>query len=162
MRVLGCLPARRERHHAAGRSSCRQLRLAANERDEVLQLRLGHVREGRHPVTALHGLLTDSRVGQVLNRAFTKLGTNATAQISSVTRNAPQRRELLEILEDRHERRSTLVTSQLPVEHWHKMIGEPTHADAILDRLVHNAYRIVLKGESMRKMKAKGGGSLTA
>ncbi|MDD9998997.1 MAG: IS21-like element helper ATPase IstB [Rhodospirillaceae bacterium] len=75
---------------------------------------------------------------------------------------APQRRELLEILEDRHERRSTLVTSQLPVEHWHKMIGEPTHADAILDRLVHNAYRIVLKGESMRKMKANGGGSLTA
>ena len=75
---------------------------------------------------------------------------------------APQRRELLEILEDRHERRSTLVTSQLPVEHWHKMIGEPTHADAILDRLVHNAYRIVLKGESMRKMKAKGGRSLTA
>jgi len=75
---------------------------------------------------------------------------------------APQRRELLEILEDRHERRSTLVTSQLPVEHWHKMIGEPTHADAILDRLIHNAYRIVLKGESMRKMKAKGGGSLTA
>ncbi|MCY3730217.1 MAG: IS21-like element helper ATPase IstB [Rhodospirillaceae bacterium] len=75
---------------------------------------------------------------------------------------APRRRELLEILEDRHERRSTLVTSQLPVEHWHKMIGEPTHADAILDRLVHNAYRIVLKGESMRKMKAKGGGSPTA
>ena len=75
---------------------------------------------------------------------------------------APQRRDLLEILEDRHEQRSTLVTSQLPVEHWHKMIGEPTHADAILDRLVHNAYRIALKGESMRKIKAKGGGSLTA
>ena len=65
-------------------------------------------------------------------------------------------RELLEILDDRHERRSTLVTSQLPVEHWHKMIGEPTHADAILDRLVHNAYRITLKGESMRKANAKG------
>ena len=75
---------------------------------------------------------------------------------------APQRRDLLEILDDRHEQRSTLVTSQLPVEHWHKMIGEPTHADAILDRLVHNAYRIALKGESMRKIKAKGGGSLTA
>ena len=75
---------------------------------------------------------------------------------------APQRRELLEILEDRHERRSTLVTSQLPIEHWHKMIGEPTHADAILDRLVHNAYRIALEGESMRKMKARGGGSLAA
>lgn len=75
---------------------------------------------------------------------------------------APQRRDLLEILEDRHEQRSTLVTSQIPIEHWHKMIGEPTHADAILDRLVHNAYRIALKGESMRKIKAKGGGSLTA
>lgn len=70
---------------------------------------------------------------------------------------APQRRDLLDILDDRHERRSTLVTSQLPVEHWHKMIGEPTHADAILDRLVHNAYRIELQGESMRRINAKGG-----
>ena len=69
---------------------------------------------------------------------------------------APQRRDLLEILEERHERRSTLVTSQLPVEHWHKMIGEPTHADAILDRLVHNAYRVTLKGESMRKTQCQG------
>ena len=67
---------------------------------------------------------------------------------------APQRRELLDILEDRHRSRSTVVTSQLPVEHWHKTIGEPTHADAILDRLVHNAYRINLKGESMRKLNA--------
>ena len=64
---------------------------------------------------------------------------------------------MLEVLEDRHERRSTLVASQLPVEHWHKLIGEPTHADAILDRLVHNAYRIELTGESMRKINAKGG-----
>ena len=62
----------------------------------------------------------------------------------------------------RRPRRSTLVTSQLPVEHWHKMIGEPTHADAILDRLVHNAYRIELKGESMRKLNAKGGKRLKA
>ncbi len=75
---------------------------------------------------------------------------------------APQRRDLLEILEDRHQRRSTLVTSQLPVEHWHKMIAEPTHADAILDRLVHNAYRMELKGESMRKLNAKGGIPLQA
>ena len=65
---------------------------------------------------------------------------------------APQRRDLLEVLDDRHNRRSTLITSQLPVEHWHKIIGEPTLADAILDRLVHNAYRITLKGESMRKL----------
>ena len=68
---------------------------------------------------------------------------------------APQRRDLLDILDDRHDRRSTVVTSQLPVDLWHKMIGEPTHADAILDRLVHNAYRITLKGESMRRIAAK-------
>ena len=55
-----------------------------------------------------------------------------------------------------------MVTSQLPIEHWHKMIGEPTHADAIFDRLVHNAYCIALKGESMRKVNAKGGRSLKA
>jgi DNA replication protein DnaC len=67
---------------------------------------------------------------------------------------APQRRDLLEVLDDRHNRRSTLITSQLPVEHWHKIIGDPTLADAILDRLVHNAYRIKLKGESMRKLTA--------
>ncbi len=64
------------------------------------------------------------------------------------------RRELLEILEDRHDRRSTLVTSQFPLEHWHEAIGNPTLADAILDRLVHNAYKIILKGESMRKQRA--------
>ncbi len=68
---------------------------------------------------------------------------------------AEQRRDLLEIVEDRHDRRSTIVTSQLPIEQWHDMIGDPTLADAILDRLVHNAYKISLKGESMRKHKAK-------
>jgi DNA replication protein DnaC len=65
------------------------------------------------------------------------------------------RRDLLELLEDRHDRRATIVTSQLPLEHWHEAIAEPTLADAILDRLVHNAYKIVLKGESMRKRLAK-------
>jgi DNA replication protein DnaC len=69
--------------------------------------------------------------------------------------NAEQRRDLLEILEDRHDRRSTIVTSQLPLDQWHGFIGDPTLADAILDRLVHNAYKINLKGESMRKKKAK-------
>jgi len=62
-----------------------------------------------------------------------------------------QRHDLLEILEDRNGLRSTLVTSQLPVEHWHEQIGDPTMADAILDRLVHNAHTIQLKGGSMRK-----------
>ncbi len=65
--------------------------------------------------------------------------------------NDEMRRDLLEILDDRHNQRSTLVTSQLPVDTWHEYLGEPTLADAILDRLVHNAYRIKLKGESMRK-----------
>ena len=64
-----------------------------------------------------------------------------------------QRRDLLEILEDRHGSRATIVTSQLPVDKWHDIIGDPTLADAILDRLVHNAYKIALKGESMRKQK---------
>ncbi len=64
-----------------------------------------------------------------------------------------QRRDLLEILEDRYDNRSTIVTSQLPLDKWHDIIGDPTLADAILDRLVHNAYKINLKGESMRKRK---------
>lgn len=66
-----------------------------------------------------------------------------------------QRRDLLEILEDRHGRRSSLITSQIPLEHWHETINDPTLADAILDRLVHNAYKINLKGDSMRKRKSK-------
>jgi DNA replication protein DnaC len=65
------------------------------------------------------------------------------------------RRDLLELLEDRHDRRATLVTSQLPVAHWHEALGDPTLADAILDRLVHNAYKIPLTGESLRKRQAK-------
>jgi DNA replication protein DnaC len=63
------------------------------------------------------------------------------------------RRDLLEILDDRHGRRSTIATSQIPVENWHGALGDPTLADAILDRLVHNTYRINMKGESMRKQK---------
>jgi len=66
-----------------------------------------------------------------------------------------QRRDLLEIMEDRHGRGSTIVTSQLPVEHWHEIIGDPTIADAVLDRLVHNAHRLILKGESLRKAAAR-------
>ena len=66
-----------------------------------------------------------------------------------------ERGDLLEILEDRHNRASTVITSQLPVKHWHEIIGNPTLADAILDRLVHNAYSIELKGESMRKTAAR-------
>lgn len=64
------------------------------------------------------------------------------------------KRDLLEILDDRYDRRSTIITSQLPVDQWHAFLGDPTLADAILDRVVHNAYRVNLSGESMRKQKA--------
>lgn len=64
-------------------------------------------------------------------------------------------RDLLEICDDRYQRRATLVASQLPVENWHQALADPTLADAILDRLVHNAHRIALSGESMRKQPAQ-------
>ena len=69
--------------------------------------------------------------------------------------DAAARHDLLEILEDRYGRRSTLITSQLPVSRWHEIIGDPTYADAILDRLVHNAHRIELTGESLRRTRSK-------
>jgi DNA replication protein DnaC len=69
-----------------------------------------------------------------------------------------QGRDLLEIVDDRHNRGSTIVTSQLPVDHWHEVIANPTVADAILDRLVHNSHRLTLNGESMRKGAAKRSG----
>jgi DNA replication protein DnaC len=69
--------------------------------------------------------------------------------------SAENRRDLLEVLEDRHGTRATIATSQLPIDEWHDVIGDPTIADAILDRLVHSAYKIKLRGESMRKRKAK-------
>jgi DNA replication protein DnaC len=62
-----------------------------------------------------------------------------------------QRHHMHELMEDRYDLRSTLVTSQVPVEKWHTMIGDPSRADAILDRLVHNAHKIALKGDSLRK-----------
>jgi DNA replication protein DnaC len=64
-----------------------------------------------------------------------------------------ERRDILEVLEDRYGNRSTIVASQLPASGWHKIIGEPTVADAILDRLVHNAHVIKLQGESVRKSR---------
>lgn len=68
--------------------------------------------------------------------------------------NDEQRRDLLEILDDRFNTRSTLVTSQLPIAHWHEYLGDPTLADAILDRLVHYAYKLNLSGDSLRKQAA--------
>jgi DNA replication protein DnaC len=70
------------------------------------------------------------------------------------TATESNRHDLLEVLEDRYGRSSTVVTSQLPTEKWHEWIGDPTLADAVLDRLVHNAYKLALKGPSKRKEKS--------
>ena len=69
--------------------------------------------------------------------------------------DAQARHDLLEILEERYGRRSTIITSQLPITAWHEVIGDPTYADAILDRLVHNAHRLDLDGDSMRRSRSK-------
>ena len=66
-----------------------------------------------------------------------------------------QRRDLLEIVEERYGRGATLITSQIPVDRWHDLIGDPTLADAILDRVIHNAHRLQLRGESLRKKAAQ-------
>jgi DNA replication protein DnaC len=68
-----------------------------------------------------------------------------------------ERRDLLEVLEDRYDQRSTVVTSQVPTKTWHEMLADPTVADAICDRLVHNAHVLSLKGPSIRKKKGLGG-----
>jgi DNA replication protein DnaC len=66
-----------------------------------------------------------------------------------------ERRDFLEICDDRYQRRSTILTSQMPLAHWHEQIGDPSIADSIMDRLVHNSYRIELNGESMRKKRGR-------
>jgi DNA replication protein DnaC len=66
-----------------------------------------------------------------------------------------ERRDLLELLEDRYDLRATIISSQIPVDKWHDLIGDPTIADAVLDRVIHNAHHITMKGESMRKLLAK-------
>ena len=75
----------------------------------------------------------------------------SSSTIGARSRSAPTARDLLEIVEDRYDRGSIIITSQLPVDRWHDLVGDPTLADAILDRLVHNAYRIELAGDSLRK-----------
>ena len=72
---------------------------------------------------------------------------------------AEQRRDLLEIVEDRYEKGSLLITSQVPVSRWHELVGDPTIGDAILDRVVHRAHRIELKGSSLRKRQAVAAGA---
>ncbi len=106
---------------------------------------------------ALYRTLAMARADGSYGRVLSRLGRTTLLVLDDLGLAAladHERTDLLEVVEDRHGSASTVITSQLPVEHWHEVIGDPTIADAILDRLVHNAHRISLKGESMRKAKA--------
>ena len=92
----------------------------------------------------------DGRLPRLMT-AWAKVGVLILDDLGLQPIPAPRAADLLEVIEDRGGLRSTIVTSQLPVAHWHEALGEPTVADAILDRLVHNAYRLELKGGSMRR-----------
>ena len=81
------------------------------------------------------------RIREVLRLKF-QFGLND-SQVAKLT--ADQRRDLMEVIDDRHQRGSTLLATQIPTDRWHDQIGDPTYADAILDRLLHNAYRIELQ-----------------
>jgi DNA replication protein DnaC len=98
----------------------------------------------------LHIAKGDGRYGRLL-ASFAKTDLLVLDDWGLIPLNDEHRHDLLEITEDRYNLRSTVLVSQFPVENWHDFIGDPTLADAILDRLVHNAYKITLKGDSMRK-----------
>jgi len=97
----------------------------------------------------------DGSLGRVLE-TIARVDVLVVDDFAMAPLNEQERRDFLEICDDRYNRRSTILTSQLPVEKWHAQIGDPTLADSILDRLVHNAYRIELSGESIRKKKGRG------
>ena len=110
-----------------------------------------------HRVPRLFGALAlgraDGRYGKML-RTLSRANLLILDDWGPETLNADQRRDLLEIVEDRYDRGSILITSQVPIDRWYEIIGNPTLADAILDRVLHNAYRIELTGESLRKQRA--------
>jgi DNA replication protein DnaC len=126
---------------AIGQKACRDNRSVVYHRWPKLCEDLGLARgDGRHP-----------RLLKSLGRADLLILDDFGLE----PLDASSRHDLLEILEDRYGRRSTIITSQLPVTAWHSAIGDPTYADAILDRLVHNAHRIELSGESLRRARGK-------
>jgi DNA replication protein DnaC len=105
----------------------------------------------------LSRLLDELAVARLHGRQARALTTLARTRVlliddwAMVKLTAEQRRDLMEVIDDRHDRGSTIIATQIPVDRWHDQIGDPTYADAILDRLVHNAYRFELRGESMRR-----------
>jgi DNA replication protein DnaC len=98
----------------------------------------------------------DGTYGNLMKK-FSKTHLLVLDDLGLTSLNDTERRDLLEVIEDRHGATSTLITSQLPVENWHDHIGDPTIADAILDRIIHGAHRIQLKGGSMRKKQKLDG-----
>jgi len=96
----------------------------------------------------------DGSIGHVLAR-IARVDVLVLDDFAMAPLKDSERRDFLEICDDRYQRRSTVLTSQLPVAHWHEQIGDPSIADSIMDRLVHNAYRIELNGESMRKTRGR-------
>jgi DNA replication protein DnaC len=109
----------------------------------------------------LSRLLDDLAVARLHGRQARALKTLARTRLlilddwAMVRLTAEQRRDLMEVIDDRHGRGSTIVASQIPLDRWHEQIADPTYADAILDRLVHNAYRLELRGKSMRDPAAR-------
>jgi len=109
----------------------------------------------------LSRLLDDLAVARLHGRQARALKTLARTRRlilddwAMVRLTAEQRRDLMEVIDDRHGRGSTIVASQIPLDRWHEQIADPTYADAILDRLVHNAYRLELRGKSMRDPAAR-------
>jgi DNA replication protein DnaC len=120
----------------------------------------------RHGATALYQraprmlteLLTARGDGRLpgLMAAWARVGVLVIDDFGLQPLTVQQAADLLEVIEDRVQRRSTIITSQLPVALWHQALGEPTLADAILDRVLHDAHRIELSGESMRKVRLSG------
>ena len=115
-------------------------------------------RQGHNVLYArLPRLLTELDLGRAdgrypkLMKALAKTELLILDDLAMAPMTDAHRRDLLEIIDDRYQRRSTIVTSQIPVKQWHTAIGDPTLADAILDRLVHNAYKLALSGKTMRK-----------
>ena len=118
--------------------------------------------------TRLSRLLDDLAVARLGNgvgrlmRQVTRVGVLILDDWAMIDLTAAQRRDLMEIVDDRHDRGSIILASQLPVDRWHATIGDPTYADAILDRLVHNAIRLPLKGKSLREPEAEAGVNVSA
>jgi DNA replication protein DnaC len=96
----------------------------------------------------------DGSIGRVLLK-YSRIDVLVLDDFAMAPLKDSERRDFLEICDDRYQRRSVILTSQVPIAHWHEQIGDPTIADSILDRLVHNSFRLELNGESMRKKRGK-------